>query len=55
MIQHLILLKVLNMTDINLDLLQWLFKSEEIAGTFYKKERQNTNHKEFRAENVIKS
>ena len=30
------------------------FKSEEIVGTFYKKEVQKTNQKDFRAEKVIK-
>ena len=30
------------------------FKGEEIVGTFYKKELQKANHKEFRVENVIK-
>ena len=29
-------------------------KGEEIVGTFYKKELQKTNQKEFRVENVIK-
>ena len=29
-------------------------KGEEIVGTFYKKESQKTNQKEFRAEKVIK-
>ena len=30
-------------------------KGEEIVGTFYKKELQNTNQKEFRTEKVIKT
>ena len=31
------------------------FKGEELVGTFYKKELQTTNRKEFRVEKVIKS
>ena len=30
------------------------FKGEEIVGTFYEKEWQKTNQKQFRVENVIK-
>ena len=31
------------------------FKDEEIVGTFYKKELQKINQKEFRVEKVIKT
>ena len=35
-------------------LLMILINGEEITGTFYEKEPQNTNQKEFRIEKVIK-
>ena len=35
-------------------LIQWNCNDEEIIGTFYEKELQKTNQKEFRIEKVLK-